>query len=313
MTTIDLPNSLGREPGSLEPVRVSWSSLKRWEMCRQLQLRVIQQAAPKGDGRNFLPGTVVDKVQTRWLSQDQTPTMGQMERWVPEVLEHHSGPGAEYRIKWRGSERADKKVILEDCVEAVRRLEPILEEKVLPFDYQPALRFRAHLMLPYVREGVKAPTTMQGEFDIVVRDNDGRWRIYDLKMTRDKSYISSSIGQLIFYNVSWSVIQGEPLSDMELGFIAPMLEGDQFIPCVVDNQDRSTMMSRVIQYVSGVWADEWDPKASDSGCKWCDARKTCLKYRDVSIIDENGKQKTSFAAAAAQRRAFRDQGRTGTS
>ena len=65
------------------------------------------------------------------------------------------------------------------------------------------------------------------------------------------------------------------------------------------------MMGRIIKYVRGVWDDQWEPKADDAGCKWCEARGVCQKFKKIAIVDENGKQRLSFAQQAAQRKAFR--------
>jgi hypothetical protein len=90
----------------------------------------------------------------------------------------------------------------------------------------------------------------------------------------------------------------------EWGFVTPLLD-ERMIPVTVERDDRSAMLSRIIKYAQGVWHDQWVPKADDSGCDWCEARAACQKFKQVSIVDENGKQRLSFMEAAAQRKQFR--------
>ena len=83
------------------------------------------------------------------------------------------------------------------------------------------------------------------------------------------------------------------------------MEKEITIPITVDEEDRRVMMSRVVKYAQGVWQDNWQPKADDTGCQYCEARGTCDKFKVVPIIDENGKQRISFADAAKNRAQYR--------
>lgn len=286
-----------------DPVIISWSGLKRWENCPQLQLRTIKGETKKSDkGRIFLPGTVCDLAMRRWLESDN-PQPGGMAELV-DVVFSETVEKAESVIRWKGDPRADMAAVQTQCRENVTRLEPWLIRNVLPYEYQPEVKFRANMEIPYLCEDMRAPVRMIGGIDIVVRDESGKFRLFDLKITKDPSYIRSTLAQLIFYDLAWGIIQGDFNHAVEWGFVTPALE-EEIVPIVVDHDSRRMMMSRIVKYAQGVWKDEWSPKADDTGCTWCDARGVCEKFKVVPIIEENGKQKMSFATAAAQRAKFR--------
>lgn len=285
------------------PVIISWSSLKRWENCPQHQLRTIKKETRQNDkGRIFLPGTVCDLTQRRWL-ESSNPQKGEMEQMVEDVFNGVLAKG-EHIIQWKGNPTKDKEEVKRFCRETVKNLEPWLIENVLPYEYQPEVKFRAHMEIPYICEGMRAPVKMIGGIDLVVRREDGRFRLYDLKITKDASYIRMTLAQLTFYDLAWGVIQGDFNLGEEWGFVVPALP-EMLIPVTVDHEDRRVMMSRIVKYAHGVWSDEWKPKADDVGCMWCEAREVCEKFKTIPIIEENGRQRLSFAQAAAQRAKFR--------
>lgn len=288
-----------------DPVIVSWSGLRRWENCPQHQLRVIQRKTKKSDmGRVFLPGTVCDLVQRRFL-EGTDHYKGQMAEMVDEIFTETVEKG-ESKIHWKGDPRKDMADVKATCREAVERLEPWLFENVLPHDYEPEVRFKAHMEIPYVCDNeVRAPLTLIGGIDLLVRRDNGKFRLYDLKITRSADYMKTTLGQLTFYDLAWAIIQGEFEHAEDWGFIAPLLE-EFMIGVKVTAEDRRIMLSRIVKYAQGVWADSWKPKANDVGCRWCEARGVCDKFKTVPILEANGKQKMSFAQAAAQRAKFRE-------
>lgn len=296
---------LAREAASPpDPVIISWSGLKRWENCPQHQLRVIQHKTDKSNkGRIFLPGTLADLVQRRWLDQDK-PEPGQMPDMVEQVF-YELVDKAESKIEWRGNPATDKAAVQTQVRKAVKKLEPWLLRHVVPFDYQPEVKFKAHMQVPYIcGDNARAPVTMIGGIDILVRDDNGKFHLYDLKMTENPAYIKSTLAQLIFYDIAWGVISGRFDLTEKWEFICPLL--DEFsIPITVDLEDRQMMMSRIVKYAQGVWTDNWKPKADDEGCGWCEAKRVCEKFKAPATVDENGKMLVSFAAAAAQRSQFR--------
>lgn len=284
------------------PVVISWSGLKRWENCPQHQLRVITKEVEKQEkGRIFLPGNVTDHTMRRWLESDD-PQPGQMEEMVETVFKEILEEG-ESKIKWKGNPVDDMNNVKAYCRQVVKDLEPWLQENVLPFGYQPEARFRAHMEVPYICEGVYAPVKMIGGIDIVVLGDDGKYRLYDLKTTKDSGYIRSTLAQLIFYDLAWGIIQGDFYSCVEWGFVAPALP-EPYIPITVTREDREMMLSRIIKYAQGTWNDNWAPKADDTGCNWCEAKSTCEKFKTIPIQDENGRMKVSFNQAIEARRKF---------
>lgn len=286
-----------------DPVLVSWSGLKRWEHCPHHQLRVIQKKTAQSEkGRIFLPGTVLDLVQRHWL-ESENPEPGQMVEMVEAVFSEVVAE-REAIIKWRGNPIHDQREVKADVRAAAKKLEPWLIENVLPYDYQPEVRFTAYLQVPYICEDRLGIVKMIGGIDIVVRDDQGKFRLYDLKMTQNESYIRSTLAQLIFYDLAWGVIQEDFYHAAEWGFITPALP-ERLISITVDRDDRRAMLSRIVQYAQGFWSDEWSPKADDEGCNYCEARGACDKFKTVAITDENGRQRLSFAQAAAQRAQFR--------
>lgn len=288
-----------------DPVTISWSGLKRWENCPQHQLRVILHQTEKQEkGRIFLPGTVCDLVQRRWLDSDN-PQPGEMEQFVEDVFKETVEKG-ESKIKWKGNPVEDMNAVKAFCRKTVTRLEPWLMEHVLPYDYQPEVKFRAHMEVPSLCEGMTGPVKMIGGIDILVRDDQGKFRLYDLKVTQNPDYIRSTLAQLIFYDIAWGVIQGDFYHANEWGFVTPALDDQIMIPITVDREDRQVMLSRIIKYSQGVWRDNWAPKADDAGCNWCEAKGFCDKFKVVPIADENGKMRVSFDQAAAQKRAARE-------
>lgn len=282
---------------------ISWSGLKRWENCPQHQLRVITKETEKQEkGRIFLPGTVCDLAQRRWL-ESEDPQPGEMEQMVEEIF-HEVVDKGESKIKWKGNPIEDQNNVKAYCRSTVQKLEPWLQENVLPFGYAPEVKFRAHMEVPGLCEGQFGPVKMIGGIDIVVQDDAGKFRLYDLKTTTNSSYIRSTLAQLIFYDLAWGVIQGDFYHANEWGFVTPALPDEPYIPITVDREDRQVMLSRIIKYAQGVWRDNWAPKSDDDGCNFCEAKGACDKFKSIPIADENGKMRVSFAQAIEQKRKF---------
>jgi hypothetical protein len=253
-------------------------------------------------GRVFLPGTICDLAQRRWLSQPD-PHPGQMVEMVDQIFTE-TVEKAESKIFWRGNPREDMEAVKTHCRTMVARLEPWLTEQVLPYDYDVEVKFKAHFEVPYICEGTRAPVVMGGGIDVVVRDDQGKFRIYDLKITENWDYVRTTLAQLTFYDLAWGIIHNDFEATSHWGLITPGLD-ERFVPSSVDHNDRKTLMSRIVKYAQGYWNDEWDPKSSDAGCGWCSAKGACEKFKTVSFTDEHGKQRVSFADAASRRSQFK--------
>lgn len=288
--------------GSATPVRVSWSSLKRWENCPHHQYQVIagKTKAPDFMGRVFLPGTVCDLAQRRWLMEsDYSP--GGMAQLVPVIMDEVVEK-REYTIKWKHSK--DKDDLVRQCQALVTRVEPWLRENVLPFRFQAEVRFNAAMEIPYICEDRTGLVKMQGGIDLLVQDDSGKFKIFDLKITESLSYVKASVGQLTFYDLAWGLIQENFNHATEWGFITPGLE-EGLVPVQVTSEDRHAMLSRIVAYAQSYWRDSWAPKEDDAGCQYCPAHSVCAKFQKIPVTDVNGKQRFSFEAAASQRKEAR--------
>ena len=261
------------------PLSICWTALQRYEACHQRHLRTMEGKAIRKPyaSRDFLAGNIADRVQRAWLHLPD-PQPGQMAAMVPDMLDRWTNPDREDEefqpIKWRGDPQVDRKEVQEFCTLVVTRLEPILLKWVVPFDYQPELRFEAWIGLPDLN-GDTTPVRLVGAIDIVVRLPDGRFVLFDLKATKQESYMSKTLGQGIFYDVSWAHYWGE--HPIRFGFIAPALE-ERLIWCDINEGDRAVMRSRIMRFAHGMMAGEWAPKADDEGCEHCDCKHVCDKY-----------------------------------
>ena len=284
---------------------ISWSGLKRYESCHQLHLRTIKQQTQKQNARIFLPGATADLVQREWLNQDD-PKPGQMVKMVPDVLDRLTNKDRNFEdfrehIRWRSDPRTDKQEITEFVTSVVTKLEPILLKLVVPYDYQPELKFRTTMGLPYL-DGRIVGVKLIGGIDIVVRDNEGRFILYDLKATKERRYIDSTLGQGIFYDIAWEAYFG--VRPVMFGFIAPALD-EPVIWVKVSDDDRSVMMARVTKFAHGMWRGDWTPKTDDEGCRFCEARHVCDKFAIHLATDEMGRHRVSFEHTVAARRELR--------
>lgn len=254
--------------------------------------------------RDFLAGNIADRVQREWLSLPD-PQPGQMAAMVPDMLDRWTNPdraeGDFQPVKWKGDPQKDRADVLEFCTLVVTRLEPILLKWVVPFDYQPELRFEAWVGLPNL-EGENTPIRLIGGIDIVVRLPDGRFILFDLKATKQDSYIAKTLGQGIFYDISWKHYWGE--HPIRFGFIAPALE-ERLVWCDINDQDRDVMRARIMRFAQGMWAGDWTPRADDDECTYCDCKHVCAKFDLHLTVDDQGHHRASFDQALEARRSAR--------
>jgi len=286
---------------------ISWSSLQRYEHCKQRQLRTMEgkRLVKPYQGRDFLAGNVADRVQREWL-RSPDPQPGQMAEMVPDMLDRWSNPerGEEEAnpVKWKGDPRKDRAEVQAFCTMVVTRLEPILLKWVVPFDYQPELRFATYISLPYFDERLVA-VKLIGGIDIVVRLPDERFLLFDLKATKNDSYIAKTLGQGIFYDVAWSSYFGKG-SPLRFGFIAPALD-EPLIWCDISAEDRQVMFSRIQRFAEGMWNGDYAPKVDNEGCDYCDTKQACDKFRIHLSVDDKGRNQASFEQALEARRSAR--------
>lgn len=270
--------SSGESCQELDRLKISWSQLQTHFECKQramLQRRGFR--SPLQDVRNFFHGTVVDLVMRNWLESDN-PVSGQMEGMVEDHIAlcldkiKTSGDGV---VKWKSA--TDRAELTGFCKSLVVKLEPVLQQLVLPYDYQPELRFKVTIRIPYL-DGTLAEVDLVGGIDIAVRRsrNPPRWFAYDLKATANPDYVRKILGQGIFYDLAMLAMFGQ--SPEEFGFIQPMVEDNPLATIKVSNDDRVSMLARITQVAHDRWRGDNQPKTSSEGCSYCPVKSACVKF-----------------------------------
>ena len=264
---------------NVEPFRVSWSSLQAWELCKQRGWLMSQRkSSPVKDGRNFFHGTVVDRIMREWLNDPQPGLMPTMVDTYMDELEAKSQESGDGYVKWR--HKNDRTELRDFCVELTKRLEPILLEKVVPFDYEPAKRFRIPITLPNMNNE-QVPILLTGEFDLLVRDHDQKFHVWDLKATADNSYWKKTLGQLVFYDLAVYAMMGE--TPVTSGLIQPMCD-ERTLEFTFTNEDRRAMFGRIMAMMRAVWAGDYEPSKDSAPCFGCSVKASCIKYNTPALI-----------------------------
>lgn len=276
-------------------VKVSWSKVRTSEECRQKAYLIAGgHKSPITDVRVFFQGNVVDQAMRRWLSMDN-PRPGWMADHVGEILDEverevlAEGDGV---VRWK--HRDDRREVRDFCTEAAYRLEFILKQLVMPYEYQPAVRFQTKLTIPGL-DGEPTPILLVGEMDVLVRcdpplqditvDADPvvvtmaskpQLRVYDLKITKSADYWRKTEAQLTFYDLACWCMFGVTTS--EVGLLQPMVEGVPFMQWSRSNEDRTQMLTRIITVAHNIMRGDATPKADSAGCSYCEVRHACAKY-----------------------------------
>lgn len=231
--------------------------------------------SPVADIRWFFPGTVVDRCMGDWLDQE-TPEPGWMAAHVDEILDREetgareSGDGV---VKWRDGQ--DKAKIRAWCRELVTRLEPILFELVIPYEYESHVRFKVPLIIPGL-DGAPRQILLAGEMDLLTwRRKDVPLAIRDLKATEDPGYWRKVTGQLVFYEIAVWGMTG--LWPEESGLIQPMCP-ERVLPFYFDAELRRQMFVAICQVAADIWSRNLPPKADPAGCDRCPVKAACPKF-----------------------------------
>lgn len=258
-------------------LRISWSGLRTHEECRMRgKLTRAGKKSPMQDIRMFFPGTVVDLAMRDWLNTPDHPEGG-MQDQIHQIMDAEeekvrAGDGV---LKWRHAKDRDE--VRSFCVELVSRLEPILRELVTPFDFEPAKRFQTRIQIPDL-DGNPTPIWLVGEMDILVRDDQSQWGIWDLKGTRDNDYWRKTIGQLTFYDVAvGAMFEGQHSS--RAGLIQPMCT-ERVKHVTISDQDRMTLMSRVVHMAHDIWRKDFTFRTDSEGCFHppCPVKHACPRF-----------------------------------
>lgn len=269
---------------------LSWSRLRSHEECKQKgYLERKKMRAPLSNTRVFFPGNVTDRAVRDFL---MLPDPLEHEGWMAErvedivtrekkIIEDDGGV-----MTWKDA--GDKAQVIQDCTEAVTKIEAGLWEKVLPYEYRPDFRFKAPIMVPHPNGGTEQ-VMLNGAMDIVGRDPEtDRWFVYDVKHTRDNNYWKKTQGQLGFYDLALMVMFQAKAS--EVGLLQPLCnERVKIVP--LDTNTRQVMMQRVTRMAQEVWRDEKAPRADTKYCSFCDVKHACSKFQAVEV---NGRRKVSL-------------------
>jgi hypothetical protein len=269
---------------------ISWSALKTHIECHQKNfLKKSGKANKLSDQRIFFPGTVTDRVVRDWLENDPYNNLGKMPSMVEETIIREKGIlEAEGGVmKWKDAHDYGQTIL--DCQEAVRNLEPILVEKVLPYEYQADFHFKIPVLLPHP-DGSMESIILNGAIDILVFDPVTQtWRIYDVKHTRSNDYWRKTQGQLGFYD--FAIFAGFGQYSSEVALLQP-LAAPQFKEISLDSRTRSVMMTAIMRMATEVWSEDRAPRIDNKLCNYCEVKHACAKFKPTII---NGKRKLSFS------------------
>jgi PD-(D/E)XK nuclease superfamily len=256
-------------------IRISWSRLREHAECKKrAALKAEGKKSPVTNIRVFFPGTVADRVMRRWLCQpEQKP--GEMAAMVGVIMDEEeriareTGDGV---VHWRGPQ--DRDWVRDWCQQLVTQLEPILYERAVPFEYEPAWRFRLPLNVPYL-DGSPQRVWVIGEMDLFVRHPGPVLKIWDLKATADNSYWRKNVGQLVFYDLAAFLQFGQ--WTVECGLIQPMCR-EQVLRFILRDQDRRELLALVTSYCLDVWGKVQTLRLTSDKCGFCDVSHACPRY-----------------------------------
>lgn len=255
------------------PVRISWSRLRVHAECKQKSWLLASGKRASGqDMRNFYHGMVVDRIMRHWLD-DPGRAPGQMRAMVDEIIDTEEArirADGEGVVRWRNAE--DKHDVREFCAELCDRLEPLLYELVLPYEFENGKRFKIPIELPGP-DGRPAQVILVGEMDLFVI-NDGPV-VWDLKGTRDNSYWRKVLGQLVFYDIATWAATGQ--QTRMTGLIQPMCD-QRVIEYTISETDRSAMVSRIHRMALDMWTEQRQCKTDWAGCSTCEVRHACPRF-----------------------------------
>lgn len=261
---------------------ISWSSLKVHEECHQKgKLSRERKRAPLKDQRLFFAGTTVDRVVRDWLDGEPEKNPGGMALMVEEIMEREKGLIEEAGGVMRWKSTADRDEVLTDCIEAVTRLEPILEKHVLPYEWDVDYRFKVPVRFPHPKEG-HVVIILNGAMDIIVRDRKSLeetfWDIWDVKMTRDNSYWRKTAGQITFYDNARALHL--PGTRRNSGLLQPMCD-ERVKPYPVTEDLVKQMRARIARMVGDVYSENFELTPNRSLCGVCDVKHACPRFKSV--------------------------------
>jgi CRISPR/Cas system-associated exonuclease Cas4 (RecB family) len=270
-------------------LKISWSGLRTHEECKQRgHLQRQGKRATLDNQRIFFPGTVTDRVVRDWLVNEPLKHEGEMSAMVEEIVNREKAIIEDEGGVMSWKSREDKAKVIEDCVEAVTKIEPALMKYVVPFEYMADYRFKAPIDVPHPDGGTEQ-ILLHGAMDILVKDGKGRYAVWDVKHTRDDGYWRKTVGQLGFYDLACQIMFDQPTSIV--GLLQPLCK-KEVLPVTLDENSRGQMMQRVVGMARDIWNKDVPPRSDNKLCGFCAVRHACSKFQPVRDIQ--GKDRVSF-------------------
>lgn len=265
-------------PNDEKPFSVSWSSLSRFMECPQkFKLIAEHKADENKNGRNFLPGRIIDLACRDWLDNPSGSLVELTESSMLSAVKSAEDSEIETLI-WKS--KNDRSEVFQFCYDALEKLQPILEREVLPYDYEQAKWFNEPIKITDIT-GKVVTIHLKGEIDILIRDPaDMQWVVWDLKGTKNPQYYRKCIGQLNFYGLAILAMFGE--LPKRSGIIQPAVE-PQLVEFTFSKDERSKLLSDIIAMYHAVQKGDLLPKASYEGCSVCECRKACSKFQVTGL------------------------------
>lgn len=270
-------------------LRISWSGLRTHEECKQKgSLQRGGHRLKIDNQRNFFPGTVTDRVVRDWLMNDPEHNQGIMPDMVTSIVDREIKLISENGEAMLWKDTKDRERVEADCREAVTKIEPALNKLVVPFEYQPDFKFNAPVVIPHPDGGMEQ-VILIGYMDIIVRDDHGRWWVWDVKHTKDGSYWRKTVGQLSFYDLATEVMFGQPT--VRTGLLQPLCK-QEVLPYEVTAEKRSQLMQRVVGMAHDIWNGDVQPRIDNKQCTYCPVKHACSKF--TPVVGSDGKKRISF-------------------
>jgi CRISPR/Cas system-associated exonuclease Cas4 (RecB family) len=267
-------------------LKISWSGLRTYSECKNKRHLQVQGKALRtaSEQRMFFPGTVTDRVVRDFLDAGGEGDMPEMVSGIMDREEKIVNDG-ESKILWKNT--SDRKSVEKDCREAVTKILPSLEKLVLPNEYQADFSFNAEMKFPHPG-GYKESVILNGFMDILVRDAEGNFFVYDVKHTKDNSYWRKTSGQLSFYDLAIRVGEGKYTTGV--GLLQPLCdEKVKMIP--LDGTSRASIMQLIGGMARDTWAENFELTDKRSICNMCNVKHACKRFQPT-IVD--GKKRMSF-------------------
>lgn len=272
-------------------IKISWSALRTHEECKQKSyLARTKRLAKLDDKRNYFPGTVTDRVVRNWLINDPKSHLGEMPSLVEEYVNRQREEMKEKEegvVRWR--DPGDRARVIEECQEAVEKIEPVLLKHVIPHEYQPDFSFKAPLRLRNPVTGEIETIQLRGYMDLLVRMNGTEWAVWDVKHTRDNSYWRKTVGQLGFYDLAIELLFGK--KSTVTGLMQPLCE-EPIKPYTPSDDSRTQLLQRIVGMANDIWRDDRTPVPTNGPCGYCPTKHACVKFQPV--VDDWGKKRLSF-------------------